>query len=236
MNLLFFMIKGWLKTTLIDYPGEIASIVFTGGCNMRCPMCHNADVVLHPKQFPSVPAQEIFDYLDKRQGKVSGIVISGGEPTLSPDLEKFMHELRKRPIKIKLDSNGLRPDLLEHFYAEKLIDYLAMDIKAPLPKYSELCGVDIDMDRIQRSIDLIRSSGLPYEFRTTVVPDLLLPEDIVAIGEWLHGSKRYALQQFHPDHCLNPDFDQLSPYPAKVLEEMKTSVEPHFGTVVLRGV
>ena len=230
------MIKGWLKTTLIDYPGEIASIVFTGGCNMRCPMCHNADVVLHPGQYPCIADEYILAYLDECQKKITGIVLSGGEPTLSPALEPFLRELRKRPIKIKLDSNGLKPDVLEYLFNENLVDFIAMDIKAPPEKYDLLSGVPIHMNLIQRSIDLIRSSGLPYEFRTTVVPNHLRPEDILAIGTWLHGAERYALQQFHPKHCLNPDFDRLSPYPAKVLEEMKTSVEPHFETVVLRGV
>ena len=231
------MIKGWVHTTLLDYPGEIASLVFTGGCNFRCPMCHNGDLVCNPAAFATISPETIFEFLEKRQGKITGVVISGGEPCLSAELTPFLIQLRQRGLHIKLDSNGYRPDVLEDLLNQHLVDFIAMDIKAPPEKYALLSRVpSLAIDKIQTSINLIRTSGLAYEFRTTVVPDWLTLNDIQSIGEWLHGAQRYALQQFRPMNCLDPHLNEKSPYPVKFLEEMKTTVELHFDEVWLRGV
>ncbi|MCD4752148.1 MAG: anaerobic ribonucleoside-triphosphate reductase activating protein [Anaerolineaceae bacterium] len=230
------MIKGWVHTTLIEYPGEIASIVFLGGCNMRCPMCHNGDLVLSPASFPDIPEDTVLEFLEKRTGKITGIVISGGEPCLSSGLIPFLHRLKSLNIKVKLDSNGYRPDILEIIFGQNLIDFFAMDVKAPPEKYALLSGISpLDITRIETSIQLIRESGLPYEFRTTVVPGLISVEDIHAIGQWLDGTERYVLQQFRPQNCLDPQLNLLSPYPTKVLEEMKAVAANYFGEVLLRG-
>ena len=203
---------------------------------MRCPMCHNGELVTHPGNYSVIEMADILNYLNQRTGKITGIVISGGEPTLSPSLKPFLYQLRELEVKIKLDSNGLQPQILADLLQENLLDYVAMDIKAPLEKYDILSGVSIDLSAIQHSIDLIRSCGLPYEFRTTVIPSFLAMEDILNIGEWLQGIKRFALQQFQPGHCLKAELDVFSPYPAKVLYEMKTAVQPYFDEVILRGV
>ena len=231
------MIKGWVRTTLIDYPGEIASIVFLGGCNMRCPMCHNAELVQTPGAFTDILESEVLAFLKKRRGILTGVVVSGGEPCLSKGLIPFLREIRALNLKIKLDTNGYLPEKLENLLLEGLVDFVAMDIKAPPEKYGQLSGVkDIDLGRINASIRLIRQSGLPYEFRTTVVPNWLTKVDIVSIADWLQGAQRYVLQQFRPQGCLSEDLNEVSPYPVQVLQEMQAVASEQIAEVLLRGI
>lgn len=231
------MIKGWIRTTLIDYPGQIASVVFLGGCSFRCPMCHNADLVLYPHTLPEIPLETVLEYLQARKGKITGLVVSGGEPCLSPDLPGFLREVHALDIRIKLDTNGYFPQVLKELLRENLVDMVSMDIKAPPKKYAQLTGMkSIDLDRIQTSIALIRESGLLYEFRTTVIRDWLTVEDIAVIADWLAGVECYVLQQFRPQGCLDPAMNHLAPYSVQVLREMQVIASRKIACVQLRGV
>lgn len=235
-------LKGWQRTSLIDFPGHIATVLFTGGCNFRCPMCHNADLVLRPETLPSIPAAEVMAHLEQRAGMITGVVITGGEPTLQPDLADFIAQLKRHNHKlaIKLDTNGYRPAVLAALLDEGMLDYVAMDVKAPPKKYAHLAGgerlrCDFDITRIERSISLIRESDRPYEFRTTVVPDLLTASDIEAIARWLDGAETYVLQQFRAQGTLDPALAAPPPYPAAELVAMAERARRWLPTVKLRG-
>ncbi len=230
------MIKGWVRTTLIDYSGQVASTVFVGGCCLRCPMCHNADLVLRPHSLPDIPSDTVLEYLEQRTGKITGLVVSGGEPCLSPGLFNFLQQVRTLGVNIKLDTSGYLPDVLEKILRQKLVDAIAMDVKAPPAKYARLAGLaQIDLERINASIELIRNSGLSYEFRTTVVNDWITLEDIAEIADWLQGAQRYVLQQFRPQGCLDASFNQKSPYPMQILIEMQAIASHKIEEVLLRG-
>jgi pyruvate formate lyase activating enzyme len=194
------LLGGLQKMTLIDYPGKIGATVFTVGCNFRCSFCHNPELVLS-SQFMVSPnddtlEREFFEFLKTRQGKLDGVCITGGEPTLQPDLIEFIAKIKKMGFAVKLDSNGTRPDILQELFKKKLVDYVAMDIKASLNNYQKICGIKIDLDRINLSVDLIKNSGVDYEFRTTVVPDLHSVEEFKDVAKWLAGSKKYILQKY----------------------------------------
>ncbi len=194
------LLGGLQKMTLIDYPGKIGATVFTVGCNFRCSFCHNPELVLS-SQFMVSPnddtlEREFFEFLKTRQGKLDGVCITGGEPTLQPDLIEFIAKIKKMGFAVKLDSNGTRPDILQELFKKKLVDYVAMDIKASLNNYQKICGVKIDLERIKLSTDLIRNSGLDYEFRTTVVPGLHSVEEFKDVAKWLAGSQKYIIQKY----------------------------------------
>ncbi len=233
-------LKGWVRTSLLDYPGRIACVLFTGGCNFRCPPCQNADLVLRPAELPTLPEDEVWAYLARRAGRVEGVVLTGGEPTVQPDLLDFLRRLRRFPQAVKLDTNGYRPDVLAAALAEGLVDDVAMDIKGPPEKYGLLSGrPDLDLERIRRTISLLRSSGLPYEFRTTVIPGLLVEEDIESIARWLAseaGSSflRYVLQQFRPWNTLSPTLRKARPYPSERLQQMAELARRWIGPVEVR--
>jgi len=237
--------KGWVRTSLIDFPGHIATVLFTGGCNFRCPMCHNAGLVLHPEAHPTLPTQEIWAFLAKRAGLVDGLVITGGEPTLQPDLEPFLQRVRGYSVDVKLDTNGYRPDVLKRLLNAKLVDYVAMDIKAPPDKYAHLSGIaQPDLARIEHSLRLIHESGLPYELRTTVVPELLDMDDIEALAHWLAalglgnraGQFQYVLQQFQGVNTLDPTLEHATPYAVDILEAMAERARGWLPNVGLRGI
>lgn len=230
------MLKGWVRTSLIDYPGQIAAVLFLGGCNLRCPMCHNGELIEAPHQLPDIPLEEVYTYLLQRKGRITGVVVSGGEPCLQPDLPTMLTQLRTMGLKTKLDTNGTRPDMLVNLLDGVLLDAVAMDIKAPPAGYDRLSGTTVDRQTIEQSISLLRASNLWIEFRTTVVPGLLTKADIHTIGEWLSGAPRYVLQQFSPQHCYEEGLRHTAPYPTAVLKEMALDVSPFFDEVLLRGV
>jgi len=231
------VIKGWVHTTLLDYPGEIASAVFMGGCCFRCPMCHNANLVLRPHALPDIPEKEILEHLKRNREKITGLVVSGGEPCLADGLLAFLQDIRLLGIKIKIDTCGYLPGVLKELLQENLIDMVAMDIKAPPAKYKLLSGyTGVEMENINASISLIRNSGLPYEFRTTVVSDWITVEDIATIADWLAGAQCYVLQQFRAQGCLLPSLNHKSPYPIQVLQEMQAIANKKIERVLLRGI
>lgn len=190
-------IGGLIKFTLIDFPGRPAAVVFTQGCNFRCRYCHNPELV-YPHMFSEpVAMEEIYSFLKRRQGTLEGVVVSGGEPTLHEDLPSFMADLKAMGYATKLDTNGTRPDMLKSLLDAKLLDYIAMDIKAPLEKYSLITGVDFNPEVLKQSMDLIRQSGVDYEFRTTYDKEVLTDEDISTITQRLDG-KNYRVQECLP--------------------------------------
>lgn len=229
-------LRGWVRTSLIDYPGRIATVLFTGGCNLRCPPCHNADLVLRPGERPATPEEEVFAFLAHRAGRIDGVVVTGGEPTLQPDLLPFLRRLRACGLALKLDTNGFSPAVLAQALEEGLLDCVAMDIKAPLAKYPLLAGrPDLDPAPLEQSVALLRAGSVPTEFRTTVVPGLLDDADIAAIARWLQGAPRYVLQQFRPLNTLDPALRRAIPYPPERLHAMARACREWVAQVEVRG-
>lgn len=240
-------IKNWVQMTLADYPQKIAASLFTGGCNFRCPNCHNRDLVLAPEQAPDLPLSEIWSFLEGRIGLLDGVAISGGEPTLQPDLIPFALRLQGMGYAVKLDTNGYRPDVLRAVLGRgpqrmRAVDYVAMDIKAPLSKYALAAGVRVDTARIRQSVELLLRSGISCEFRTTVVPGMLDEQDIVEIAAWLAGKSgdpgvvHYYLQQFVPRNTLDPAMLDRVPYPPERVRKMADAAREWLPLVELRGV
>lgn len=203
---------GFEKCTLIDYPGKIACMVYTIGCNFRCPYCHNPELVDETVAH-RFSEKEILGFLDGRKKMLDGVVITGGEPTIHGDkLLSFMKEVKERGFLVKLDSNGTNPEFLKQAIDKKLVDYIAMDVKSPLAKYSQTVSRPVDTESIKKSISLIMNSDVEYEFRTTVLKVMLSPEDIEEIVKEIKGAKKYYLQKFIPSKILNPQFIKKTTY------------------------
>jgi len=198
-------IGGFQKVSLIDYPGRISAVVFTQGCNFRCPFCHNPELVDPERFMERIPEAEILSFLEKRRGRLDAVVITGGEPTVHPGIIPLILRLKDMGYLIKLDTNGALPDPLEEMLGRKLLDYVAMDIKGPLERYGEVTKTNTDTRRIRRSISLIMGSGVDYEFRTTAVRSLLSPVDLENIGKLIPGAKRFVLQKFVATKTLDRD-------------------------------
>ena len=188
-------IQGFQKLTLLDFPGKVACTVFTGGCNLRCPFCHNASLVLEPTIY-SDATQDVLNYLSGRKGIIDGVCITGGEPLLQPDLADFISKIKDMGFAVKLDTNGSMPDRLQQIIDTGLIDYIAMDIKSSPEGYALATGVEGATDNYIKSVDIIRQSGIEHEFRTTAVKGIHSPADFDKIGQWLAGCKHYYIQRF----------------------------------------
>ncbi|MFA9378561.1 MAG: anaerobic ribonucleoside-triphosphate reductase activating protein [Lachnotalea sp.] len=199
-------IHGLNKTTLLDYPGHLASTIFLGNCNFRCPFCHNKGLVLSPDSEPTISTDLIFDHLKKRRNMIEGVCITGGEPTLALDLLDFISQIKDLGFLVKLDTNGYRPDVLDSLLSNHLLDYIAMDIKSSPDNYHNLAGLNnIDINKITTSINIIMGSNIDYEFRTTLVKELHNMGDIEAIGNWIKGCDAYYLQSYKEgEQVINP--------------------------------
>jgi len=219
---------------MIDYPGKLASIIFLPECNFRCPYCHNPELVLNTHLLPDMKIEDIMDYLNSKRKWIDGVCITGGEPTLHKDTPELCRILKSSGVSVKLDTNGTNPDMLKKIIKERLIDFIAMDIKGPIERYDEIVKVRVSKKNIKESVELIRKSGLEYEFRTTVLPKLLKENDMISIGRWLKGSKRYALQQFRPNITLDKSYGNEIPYTEKEMMNLKEIVKPYFETVEVR--
>ena len=226
---------GFQKLTLLDYPEHTAALLFTAGCNLRCPFCHNALLVTHQKDAPPIPTEEIMTYLRKRKGLLDCVVISGGEPLLYPELPLVLREIKALGYDIKIDTNGTFPDRLHALMEEGLCDYVAMDIKNSPEKYAETVGVkNFDLAPVRESVSLLLSGGTDYEFRTTVTAELHEVADIAAIGRWIAGAKRYFLQNFKDSGDLIGN--GLHPVPTETLLRMKNAAFVHISHVGVRGL
>ncbi len=228
-------IGGLQKVSLIDYPDAICAVVFLQGCNFQCSYCHNPELV-DPKLFgPCLEEKEILEFLATRVGKLDAVTITGGEPTIQKDLTRFIKLVKKKMgFAIKLDSNGTQPKIIKELLEENLLDFIAMDIKAPLEKYKSIVKVPVDTPSIKESIRLILKAKIPYEFRTTVVKSQLAAKDILAIAQLISGAKRYALQKFVPTKTLDKKFLKEKTYPDDELEKIKKRLEKEIPSVIVR--
>jgi pyruvate formate lyase activating enzyme len=228
------IIAGLQHFSLIDYPGKICAIVFTQGCNFRCPYCHNPELV-DPNRFQqTINYDTIFSFLEKRKGEIDAVEITGGEPTIQNDLEEFIQKIKDMGYLVKLDTNGSNSIILEQLISKNLIDYIAMDIKAPLKKYKEITGVNVDTKEIEKCINLITGSGIEYEFRTTWVNSLLSEKDILEIGKILKGAKRYILQEFIPSKTLDNRFFKKPKLSMKQFEYSKEIIKNYVDECFIR--
>ena len=227
-----FPIKGFIETSFVDWPGKIASIVFLSSCNFRCPYCHNCDLVLHPDQFPSFPTDHIVKQLRHFRKWIDGVCITGGEPTLLPNLTELIKTLRNEKMLIKVDTNGSRPEVIERLIGGGLADCISMDVKAPLEDeiYSRCAGVPVNLAAIKESVALLLKNRIPYQFRTTVAPTLLTRDNLVQLAHDLKGCTGLKLQNFSPVNTLDPEYAKLAPYPEDELISMQDQVN-----LILRG-
>jgi|YNPNPStandDraft_1061719.scaffolds.fasta_scaffold50450_1 pyruvate formate lyase activating enzyme len=248
-------IGGLQKLTLIDFPGKLAATVFLSGCNFRCPFCYSSELVLPEKikNQPRISEKEFFAFLKERKGMLEGVVICGGEPTINKQLPQFCQKIKKLGFLVKLDTNGSNPKMLKKLIDEKLVDYVAMDIKAPLgknfqfsisnfqtnsesqiPKYEIATGVKAETDKIKESIKLIKNSDVDYEFRTTVVPGIHQKEDILQIARDISPAKKYFLQNFKPGKNINPVFEKVESYSPEFLLNLQKAISPFFDVCQVR--
>lgn len=230
-------IAGLQKSSLLDYPSKIASVVFTLGCNFRCPYCHNPNLISAVSSEYLFDEAALFDFLKSRAGKLDAVVVSGGEPTLQKGLEVFFSKIKELGFLAKLDTNGTNPAYLEKLIEKGLLDYVAMDIKAPLEKYSKITGRNVDTDKIRQSINILQSAskqGLGYEFRTTVVRSQLDFDDFKKIGLLIKGSEKYYLQKFVPALTLDKSFKDETTYSNQEFEQIKDILKPFVKEVFVR--
>jgi len=228
-------VAGFQKFSLIDYPGKISAIIFTQGCNFRCPYCHNPGLV-DPKLFSDTLDEDlILTFLSKRIGKLDGVVITGGEPLLQHDLTKFIERVKGMGYLVKLDTSGIYPEILERLLDKNLIDYIAMDIKAPLGKYPNVVQTDVCTDKIMKSITIILNSNIDYEFRTTVVKNLLTEDDLICIARLIRGAKRYVLQKFVMSKILDGTFaSNAKSFFEDELNAIKDKVKKYVSECIIR--
>ncbi len=198
------LIGGFTPFSLSDFPGRVSAVIFTQGCNFRCPFCHNGNLIGRERPDGDyIPEGEIFEFIRPRGNRLDGIVMCGGEPSIQPDIAEFLEELRKFDLEIKLDTNGSLPGVIGRLLDRNLVDFIAMDLKAPLESYHRLAGVRVNTDRIQESITLISESGVEHEFRTTVVKPLMSEKDIQAIQKMVPPGSPHHLQDFQPENALD---------------------------------
>lgn len=229
-------IKGFQGTSLLDFPGRVASLIFYGGCNLRCPYCHNASLVETPHLYPDLSTFDILAQLKTRQGFIDGVVISGGEPTLDPNLPEFLEQIKQMGLQVKLDTNGLRPKVLAHLLTRELVDYVGLDIKTALARYGDLHTVAIDGASVQQSIDLLIRATIEVEFRTTCAPSLVEEADIRSIGATLTGQPSWVLQQFVPIHAMAEEMRACLPHSEAELNRFAEVAGEYVDHVVIRGV
>ncbi|MBP3446622.1 MAG: anaerobic ribonucleoside-triphosphate reductase activating protein [Clostridia bacterium] len=228
-------ICGFQKMTMLDYPGKVACTVFTGGCNFRCPFCHNALLVTEIDEDNLWEESEIIEYLYKRKGIIDGVCITGGEPLMQKDIAEFIGKVRETGLPVKLDTNGSYPDKLKALVADGLVDYVAMDIKNSKAKYPLTVGIPgYDISKIEESVEFLLSDAVDYEFRTTVVKELHTADDIAEIADWIAGAKRYFLQGFVDSGSLIGE--NLSAYRPQEMVEICTRAQEKLPNTVLRGI
>ncbi|PKN72985.1 MAG: anaerobic ribonucleoside-triphosphate reductase activating protein [Deltaproteobacteria bacterium HGW-Deltaproteobacteria-10] len=227
-------IGGLQKVSLIDYPGLISAIVFLQGCNFQCSYCHNPELV-NPRLFaPCISERDVLDFMATRRGKLDAVTITGGEPTIQDDLLPFIRKIKKMGFAVKLDTNGSQPQVIKALLDEKMLDFIAMDIKAPWEKYADITGVPVDAKEIGKSVKNILGAKIPHEFRTTIVQSQLTPNDILKIAALISGTGKYALQKFVPTKTLNKKFLKEKNYPDTELQKIKKRLEKDITSVIVR--
>jgi len=235
------------KTTLIDYPGHVAATVFLAGCNFRCPWCYSKELVLPEliKTVPEIPEQKILEFLRGKKSYLEGIVLCGGEPTVNPDLPQFIQKIKDMGFLVKLDTNGSNPEMLDALIGKKLIDYVAMDIKLPKERYDQVFFAAVPVENIQKSIDILKTAGVDYEFRTTVVPGVHTEDDLILMSEWVGGSAsseqageqgkpKYYLQNFRAERNIDPAYGAIKPYSDEFFAQVCAKIAGRFSVCKLR--
>ena len=228
-------IAGLQKLTLIDYPGRPACTIFLAGCNLSCPWCHSPDLVLKEKikKVPQIEKEDLFEFLRKRRSVLEGVVICGGEPTVHGELPKFIKEISSLGYKVKLDTNGTNPEMIKRIVEDDLVDYIAMDLKAPLNKYKELVGTSPDPEKIRRSIAMIKKMD-DYEFRTTLIPNVHNKESLILILEEIEGVKNFYLQNFRGKRTLSSEFEGKSGFTKKEMKKFKEVAQKYVQNCQIR--
>lgn len=221
------IIGGLQKFSLIDYPGKTSAIIFTTGCNFRCKYCHNPELVIPEQYVDSLSTEGVYDFLESRRGKLDAVCITGGEPTQHEDLRDMIERVKEMGFLVKLDSNGSRPEVLQEFIDSQIIDYIAMDIKAPLGDYSKIMGWKIPTEKLQKSIDIIMNSGISYEFRTTIVKSLTSKDDLRKIAETVAGAENYYLQKFIPTKLVDSTLNKDISYTEDELKELAVELKKY---------
>jgi len=221
--------SGLQKISLIDYPNKVASVLYTPGCNLRCPFCHNWRIIVDPKP-PFLHEAAALKILESRKKYVDAVVVTGGEPTMHKELPKFLAKLKARGFMVKLDTNGFYPEVLEECLP--YVDYVALDVKTSLEKYKQL-GTK-DTAGLMRTVEILKTGKVSYEFRTTVVPEFVTAEDVERIGEMVKGAKTHAFQQFVPQDTLDKRFEGLKPYAPETITEFAETMKKYAENVILR--
>ncbi len=229
-------IKGIHKTSLVDFPGRISTILFAGGCNLNCRYCYNPELVNNSNSLKSESLEDILTFLKKRHGLIDGVVISGGEPTLHKDIKDLINTIKDVPLLVKIDTNGLNPKIIKELLENNIVDYIAIDIKTSPEKYSSLTRKRVDFSRIKSTIEIAKESGIDYELRTTCIPDFVTSEDLQKIKDQVGQVKKYYLQQFVNEITIDTSFKELDPYPVSVLKEFREFVKTFSEICEIRGV
>jgi len=227
--------KGFLETSFVDWDGKICSVVFTPGCNFRCPFCFNHELVLKSETLEDVSEQAILDFLEKNRDFIDGICITGGEPTILRELPDFCKRVKETDFLVKLDTNGTNPKVLKELIDNKLVDYVAMDLKGQWMDYQKFVNVATDAEKIKENAQLLMNSGIDYEFRTTIVPSLHTKNVFEKIVSQVKGAKKYCLQKFQPGHCLDSAFDKEKKQSDEEMEEFAGIARKYVETVKIRG-
>ena len=227
-------IGGFQKVSLIDYPGMISAIIFSQGCNFRCSYCHNPGLVDPDLFVPCLKEKDVLDFLQTRRGKLDAVAITGGEPTIQNNLKPFIKQIKKIGFAVKLDTNGSKPQVINALLAEKLLDYIAMDNKAPLEKYEKIVNVPVSPESIKESIKIILRAKIPYEFRTTVVQSQLDEKDILNIAKLISGAGHYVILNFVPANTLDKIFLKEKSHPDEIFQKIKKRLEHEISSVTIR--
>ena len=220
-------IKGFLETSFVDWPGKICSVIFLPHCNFRCPYCHNHRLVLHPEQLASVPLGDILARLSGLRDWIDGICVTGGEPTRHPRLPHLIRKIKEHGFQVKLDTNGSNPQMLEHVMESGAVDFVSMDVKAPLDPFSyrRAVGRTVDLTLILSSIELLKKGKVEHEFRMTVVPGVHTEEDILLLGRQLRAGRRVSLQNFNPENPLDPHLKKTHPFDLGLLKGLESEIQ-----------
>jgi len=229
-------IAGFNRTSLLDWDGCVAAVIFLPGCNFRCPFCHNRQLVLTPEEYEEIPIEFVEEYIRENSEFLDGIVITGGEPTIHGDLPELIKRIKGLGIRVKLDTNGTNPEMLKDLIDAGLIDFVAMDLKAPLDEgYDDLAGTKVEVEKIKRSIQIIMSSGIDYEFRTTMVPILITPEDYERMAAYIGTAKKFVLQHFSPRNTIDPNLSVIKPLDDAKVRAIAERCKPYVRKLVIRG-
>ena len=229
-------IKGFIGTSLIDYPGKISSIIFLGGCDFKCPFCQNPELVDGAPHIKDISLSFILSDLEKRKDFIEGVVITGGEPTIYKNLEELIVPLKDMGFYIKLDTNGNNPKVLSQFIDKGLLDYIAMDVKSSPDMYNKASGVNTDIEKIVESIRIIMNSNIKYEFRVTVVPNLIDEEGFKALVSMIKGASNFYIQQYREILTYDKSYKDIKPYSPEALKKFKSIAQEHVENVEIRGL